>query len=78
MSVPVVSHRDSGEISDLESQSAIVGVIDAQQLVAEALPAAANPTPLQLRDQVTPLATIGSASTTPSRRRLRRRAAPGP
>ena len=60
MSVPVVSHRYSGEISRLESQSAIVGLIDAQQLVAEALPAAANPTPLQLRDQVTPLATIGS------------------
>jgi diguanylate cyclase (GGDEF)-like protein len=60
MSVPVVSHRDSGEISHLESQSAIVGLIDAQQLVAEALPSSAHPTPLQLRDQVTPLATIGS------------------
>jgi diguanylate cyclase (GGDEF)-like protein len=60
MSVPVVSHKDSGEISALESQSAIVGLVDAQQLVAEALPLAANPTPLQLRDQVTPLATIGS------------------
>ena len=60
MSVPVVSHKDSGEISHLESQSAIVGVVDAQQLVAEALPVASNPTPLQLRDQVTPLATIGS------------------
>jgi diguanylate cyclase (GGDEF)-like protein len=60
MSVPVVSHQDSGEISALESQSAIVGLIDAQELVAEALPVAANPTPLQLRDQVTPLATIGA------------------
>jgi len=60
MSVPVVSHRDSGEISHTESQSAIVGLVDAQQLVAEALPTTANPTPLQLRDQVTPLATIGS------------------
>jgi diguanylate cyclase (GGDEF)-like protein len=60
MSVPVVSHSDSGEISHLESQSAIVGLVDAQQLVAEALPVASNPTPLQLRDQVTPLATIGS------------------
>ena len=60
MSVPVVSHRYSGEISSLESQSAIVGLIDAQQLVGEALPASAHPTPLQLRDQVTPLATIGS------------------
>ena len=60
MSVPVVSHQDSGEISALESQSAIVGLVDAQQLVAEALPASSNPTPLQLRDEVTPLATIGS------------------
>jgi diguanylate cyclase (GGDEF)-like protein len=60
MSIPVVSHRDSGEISRTESQSAIVGLIDAQKLVAEALPVDAHPTPLQLRDQVTPLATIGS------------------
>ena len=43
MSVPVVSHRYSGEISSLESQSAIVGLIDAQQLVGEALPASAQP-----------------------------------
>jgi diguanylate cyclase (GGDEF)-like protein len=60
MSIPVVSHGDSGEISALESQSAIVGLVDAQELVAEALPTSAHPTPLQLRDQVTPLATIGS------------------
>src|SRR3954447_16072368 len=60
MSVPVVSHQDSGEISSLESQSAIVGLVDAQQLVAEALPPTGHPTALQLRDQVTPLATIGS------------------
>ncbi len=60
MSIPVVSHRFSGEISAMESQSAVVGLIDAQELVAEALPTTANPTPLQLRDQVTPLATIGS------------------
>jgi diguanylate cyclase (GGDEF)-like protein len=60
LAVPVVSHRDSGEISHLESRSAIVGLVDAQQLVAEALPTSAHPTALQLRDQVTPLATIGS------------------
>jgi diguanylate cyclase (GGDEF)-like protein len=60
LAVPVVSHRDSGEISEVESESAIVGLVDAQQLVAEALPASGNPTALQLRDQVTPLATIGS------------------
>ena len=60
LAVPVVSHRDSGEISALESQSAIVGLVDAQQLVAEALPTGGSPTALQLRDRVTPLATIGS------------------
>jgi diguanylate cyclase (GGDEF)-like protein len=60
LAVPVVSHRDSGEISHLESRSAIVGLVDAQQLVAEALPTGTHPSALQLRDQVTPLATIGS------------------
>jgi len=60
MTIPVGSQRFSGQISALESQSAIVGLVNAQQLVAEALPTTANPTPLQLRDQVTPLATIGS------------------
>jgi diguanylate cyclase (GGDEF)-like protein len=59
LAVPVVSHRLSGEVSGIESQSAVVGLIDAQQLVAEALPTS-RPTALQLRDQVTPLATIGS------------------
>jgi diguanylate cyclase (GGDEF)-like protein len=59
LAVPVVAHRFSGEVSGTESQSAIVGLIDAQQLVAEALPSS-RPSALQLRDQVTPLATIGS------------------
>ena len=36
-----------------------MGLVDAQQLVAEALPRS-RPTALQLRDQVTPLATIGA------------------
>ena len=60
LAVPVVSHRDSGEISAVESESAIVGLVDAQQLVGGALPADGSPSALQLRDQVTPLATIGS------------------
>ncbi len=59
LAVPVVSHRFSGEVSDVESQSAVVGLVDAQQLVTEALPGSPL-TALQLRDQVTPLATIGS------------------
>jgi diguanylate cyclase (GGDEF)-like protein len=60
VAVPVVARKFSGEVSGLESRSAIVGLIDAQELVAEALPVTPHPTPLQLRDQVTPLATIGS------------------
>jgi len=59
LAVPVVSHRFSGDISSVESQSTVVGLVDAQELVAEALPAG-DPTALQLRDRVTPLATIGS------------------
>jgi diguanylate cyclase (GGDEF)-like protein len=59
LAVPVVSHRFSGEVSGIESQSAMVGLVNAQELVAEALPTG-RPSALQLRDQVTPLATIGS------------------
>ena len=59
LAVPVVSHRFSGDVSSVESQSAVVGLVDAQQLVAESLPSSRQ-TALQLRDRVTPLATIGS------------------
>ena len=59
LAVPVVSHRFSGDVSSVESQSAVVGLVDAQHLVTEALPGSPL-TALQLRDQVTPLATIGS------------------
>ncbi len=59
LAVPVVSHRFSGDVSSVESQSTVVGLVDAQQLVSEALPSG-KPTALQLRDRVTPLATIGT------------------
>jgi diguanylate cyclase (GGDEF)-like protein len=59
LAVPVVSHRFSGDVSSVESQSTVVGLVDAQQLVAEAVPGS-RATALQLRDRVTPLATIGS------------------
>jgi diguanylate cyclase (GGDEF)-like protein len=59
LAVPVVAHRFSGEVSSVESQSAVVGLIDAQRLVAAAVPQGA-PVPLELRDQATPIATIGS------------------
>jgi diguanylate cyclase (GGDEF)-like protein len=59
LAVPVVAHRFSGEVSSVESESAVVGLIDAQRLVADAIPQGA-PTPLQLRDRVTPLASVGA------------------
>lgn len=59
LAVPVVSHRFSGDVSSVESRSTVVGLVDAQQLVAAALPSGQR-TALQLRDRVTPLATIGS------------------
>ena len=34
LAVPVEAHRFSGEVSGIESQSAVVGVVDAQELVA--------------------------------------------
>ena len=76
LAVPVVSHRFSGEVSDVESQSAVVGLVDAQQLVTEALPGSPL-TALQLRDQVTPLATIGSGLDNSCRRRSRLRSETG-
>jgi diguanylate cyclase (GGDEF)-like protein len=59
LAVPVVSHRFSGDVSSVESQSAVVGLVDAQQLIAEAFPGGGQ-TALQLRDRVTPIASIGS------------------
>ena len=59
LAVPVVSRRFSGDVSSVESQSVVVGLVDAQQLVAGAFPGSGQ-TPLQLRDRVTRIATIGS------------------
>jgi diguanylate cyclase (GGDEF)-like protein len=57
--VPVQARRFTGLLSNVESQSAVVGLVDAQALVAQDL--ATRPAgPLQLRDEVTPLATIGA------------------
>src|SRR4051812_48475156 len=46
LAVPVEARRFSGEVSKMESRSAIVGLIDAQELVAEARGLA----PLRLSD----------------------------
>jgi diguanylate cyclase (GGDEF)-like protein len=59
LAVPVEGRRFSGGLGTAESRSAVVGLIDAQELVAEAL-AGAGPAALRLRDDVTPLASIGS------------------
>jgi diguanylate cyclase (GGDEF)-like protein len=59
LAVPVQGRRYSGLLSNRESQSAIVGLVDAQTLVEDAL-GGAN-TPLRLRDRATPLAGIGSS-----------------
>jgi diguanylate cyclase (GGDEF)-like protein len=59
LAVPVEARRFSGEVSRMESRSAIVGLIDAQKLIAEANSRRAL-APLRLGDGSTSLATIGS------------------
>src|SRR5436190_1957723 len=58
LGVPVQARAYSGLLSKAESQSAIVGLVDAQTLVGEAL--GGGSLAFRLRDSVTPLATIGS------------------
>jgi diguanylate cyclase (GGDEF)-like protein len=58
LAVPVQARRYSGLLSNAESQSAIVGLVDAQTLVEQALGGGAPA--LRLRDRVTPLAAVGS------------------
>jgi diguanylate cyclase (GGDEF)-like protein len=60
LAVPVQAHRFTGLLSKVESHSAVVGLVDAQALVAQEL--SARPLgALRLRDAVTPLASIGSS-----------------
>src|SRR5205823_4133984 len=58
LAVPVQARAYSGLLSKAESESAIVGLVDAQTLVGEAL--GGGSLAFRLRDSVTPLATIGS------------------
>jgi diguanylate cyclase (GGDEF)-like protein len=58
LAVPVQARRYSGLLSTAESQSAIVGLIDAQTLVEQALGRGAPA--MRLRDRATPLAAVGS------------------
>jgi diguanylate cyclase (GGDEF)-like protein len=58
LAVPVEARRYSGEVSTVESQSAIVGLVDAQVLIEEAL-GGGSPA-FRLRDRLTPLAAVGS------------------
>jgi diguanylate cyclase (GGDEF)-like protein len=64
VAVPVVAHRFSGDVSRLESRSAIVGLVDTQHLAAQALEGQ-SPTALQLRDGSVPLAQLGAAPEKP-------------
>jgi len=59
LAVPVQAHRYSGLLSKAESQSAMVGLVDAQTLAGEAL-GGGSPA-FRLSDGVTPLAASGSA-----------------
>jgi diguanylate cyclase (GGDEF)-like protein len=58
LAVPVQARAYSGLLSKAESQSAVVGLVDAQTLVGEAF-GHGSPA-FRLRDSVTPLAAIGS------------------
>jgi diguanylate cyclase (GGDEF)-like protein len=59
LAVPVEARRFSGEVSKMESRSAIVGLVDAQELVAQA-DSGGILAALRLSDEPTSLATIGS------------------
>ncbi|MEA2152897.1 MAG: two-component system, cell cycle response regulator [Solirubrobacteraceae bacterium] len=58
LAVPIEARRYSGALSKLESQSAIVGLVDVHVLVEQAL-GGGSPA-FRLRDGVTPLAAVGS------------------
>jgi diguanylate cyclase (GGDEF)-like protein len=60
LAVPVEAQRFSGEVSRMESRSAIVGLVDAQELVAQA-DTRRTRAALRLSDGPTALAAIGSA-----------------
>jgi diguanylate cyclase (GGDEF)-like protein/putative nucleotidyltransferase with HDIG domain len=59
LAVPIDGHRFSGSLSKAESQSAVVGLVDAQAFAAQAL-GGGSPA-FRLRDGVTPLAAGGSS-----------------
>jgi diguanylate cyclase (GGDEF)-like protein len=61
LAAPVEAHRFSGAVSQTESRSAMVGLIDAQELVAGA--ADADTGPLELSDSGDPIARAGTAPT---------------
>jgi diguanylate cyclase (GGDEF)-like protein len=69
LAVPVEARRFSGEVSKMESRSAIVGLVDAQELVLQA-DTRRTLAALRLSDGATSLATIGSAPNTTARTSL--------
>jgi diguanylate cyclase (GGDEF)-like protein len=60
LAVPVEARRYSGDVSRLESRSAIVGLIDAQALVSQSLTRAHQPA-MRLADGATTLAAVGAS-----------------
>ena len=66
VAVPVEARRFSGELSRAESRSVIVGLVDAQALVTQAL-AGDRPADLRLSDGRTALARSGSGIDDPAR-----------
>src|SRR4051794_14211709 len=60
LAVPVEARRFSGEVSKMESRSAIVGLVDSQRLIGQAN-ARGNLAALRLSDGTTPVAAIGPA-----------------
>lgn len=63
LAVPVEAHRFSGEVSKVESQSVIVGLVDAQSLLAQQF--GADPTPVSVSDETGMLAAIGGDQDNP-------------
>jgi diguanylate cyclase (GGDEF)-like protein len=57
LAVPVDAHRYSGEVSRVESQSVIVGLVDAKRLLAQQF--GPSPVPVSVSDQSGTLASIG-------------------
>jgi diguanylate cyclase (GGDEF)-like protein len=64
LAVPVEAHRFSGDVSNVESRSVIVGLVDAQRLLAQQLGDTAIP--LRVSDETGMLASVGGQVDNPA------------